>query len=314
MDLQIMVSTLHPSPVMRPLLLLALTSAFTVSAVACSDTADTNTLAVRHAVKSNIPQPGAPAQNDDDTTGATDPDVGNPNATSKPSAPTTAGVPSSDFAITLGSTTPTVGLGESASIDVNVQPKNGFTGQVDITVSGLPEGATAAPVTAVAETPAKLVITTDVTAVTTPANGGSPLVITGTSGSIQATANATFKIAPTLTLTIPVNIDALRAAGTQYRDEWGPAFGQNQQALRTQDGNGIVVTVFNADSKAHIIHGANGFAHGNTAAPIQPNAFEMSGSAPRTRTLNPGVDANGYPHDGANGAGASFRIKVDAVN
>ena len=104
-----------------------------------------------------------------------------------------------------------------------------------------------------------------------------------------------------------MNIDALRAAGNVFRDEWGPAFGENQQALQTQTGNGIVVTVFNGDSKAHIIHGSNGFAHGDTNAPIQPNAFEMSGGNPRTRTLNPGTNGVGYPHDGGNGAGASLR-------
>jgi hypothetical protein len=71
--------------------------------------------------------------------------------------------------------------------------------------------------------------------------------------------------------------------------------------------------VFNADSKAHIIHGASGFAHGNTAEPIQPNAFEMANGAPRTRTLNVGTNANGYPHDGQQGVGASFRIKVEAA-
>jgi hypothetical protein len=151
-------------------------------------------------------------------------------------------------------------------------------------------------------------------AVATPVGGAAALVITGKAGDITATANANFKIAPKVKLTIPVNIDALRAAGTQYRDDWGTAFGSSQKALKTQTGNGIVVTVFNADSKAHIIHGANGFAHGNTGAPIQPNAFEMNNGAVRTRTLNPGANANGYPHDGAQGAGASFRIKVEEAN
>ncbi len=98
-----------------------------------------------------------------------------------------------------------------------------------------------------------------------------------------------------------------------FRDEWGSAFGANQKALRTQPGNGIVVTVFNADSKAHIIHGASGFDHGDVDNPIQPNAFEMQDGVPRMRTLSVGTDANGYPHDGDNGSGASFRIKVDAA-
>jgi len=111
-----------------------------------------------------------------------------------------------------------------------------------------------------------------------------------------------------------MNIDALRAAagGTTYRNEWGTEFGSTPSPLHTQVGNGIVFTVFNADSKPHIIHGANGFAHGDTANPIAPNSMEMQNGAPRTRTLNVGANANGYPHEGANGPSVSFRIQVQA--
>jgi hypothetical protein len=249
-----------------------------------------------------------------DTTGANTPDTGNPNATSKPNAPSTTGTANAEFALTLANNTPTVGLGDSTQIDVSVQPKNGFNAPVTVTVTGLPGGATAAPLQLTPGTPGKLVIQADVTTTATASGQSTPIVVTGTAGGLSATANANFKVAPKLTLTIPVNIDALRAAGTQYRDEWGDAFGSNQQALTTQPGNGIVVTVFNADSKAHIIHGANGFAHGDTNNPVQPNAFELSGGSPRTRTLNPGTNCNGYPHDGGNGSGASFRIKVVAAN
>jgi hypothetical protein len=160
----------------------------------------------------------------------------------------------------------------------------------------------------------KLAIKADYTAVVSAPNTSSPLVITARSGGETATANANFRVAPRLKLTIPVNVDALRDAKVAYRDEWGAAFGATPQALRTQEGNGIVVTVFNADSKEHVIHGANGFAHGDTNNKIQPNAFEMSGNAPRTRTLNVGATVNGYLHEGTGGAGASFQIKVEEAN
>ena len=71
--------------------------------------------------------------------------------------------------------------------------------------------------------------------------------------------------------------------------------------------------VFNADSTAHIVHGANGFAHGDTANPIAPNTYEMQNGQPRTRTFQPGANVNGYPHDGANGPSVSFRISVQAA-
>ena len=52
-------------------------------------------------------------------------------------------------------------------------------------------------------------------------------------------------------------------------------------------------------------------AHGDTANPIAPNSLEMTNGAPRTRTFNVGANVNGYPHEGANGPSASFRIRVN---
>ena len=304
---------------MRTSLLVALASILTVTAVGCSDANEGSTLGSRRARRTTTapPEVGAADDHDESDTGDDDgPDVGNPNADTTPEAPSTPGTAAPEFALTLAQNTPTVDLGESVDLDVSIQPKNGFNGTVDLSVSGLPAGTTAAPVTATVGASggtAKIKITAAVDAVATPPNTSSALVITGKSGNVTATANANFKVAPKLKLTIHVNIDALRAANVQYRDEWGAAFGANPKALRTQQGNGIVVTVFNADSKAHIVHGANGFQHGNTGAPIQPNSFEMANGAPRTRTLNVGTNANGYPHDGAQGVGASFRIRVEAA-
>lgn len=303
---------------MRTSLLVALASILTVTAVGCSDMNDGTGLSSRRARRTSSPPAAGSVEDHDesDTEGEDDLDVGNPNADTKPNAPSTPGTAAPEFALTLAQNTPTVDLGESVDLDVSIEPKNGFTGAVDLSVSGLPSGTTATPtsvtVGASAAT-AKIKITAAIDAVATAPNTSSALVITGRSGGVTATANANFKVAPKLKLTIPVNVDALRAANVQYRDEWGAAFGANPKSLRTQQGNGIVVTVFNADSKAHIVHGANGFQHGNTGAPIEPNSFEMANGAPRTRTLNVGTNANGYPHEGANGVGASFRIRVEAA-
>jgi hypothetical protein len=263
------------------------------------------------------PAAGSVADHDEsDTDGADAVDVGNPNADSNPTAPSTAGTSTGSFALALTQNTPSVDLGESVDLDVVVEPKDGYQGTVTFAVTGLPPGITAAPAQATlagAAATVKVKLTAGFASVPSAPDTSSAIVITGTAGAATATANANLKIAPKLKLTIPLNIDALRAASVSYRDEWGAAFGQSQQALKTQAGNGIVVTVFNADSKAHVIHGASGFAHGSTAEPIQPNAFEMQNNAPRTRTLNVGANVNGYPHDGANGSGASFRIRVEAA-
>jgi hypothetical protein len=89
--------------------------------------------------------------------------------------------------------------------------------------------------------------------------------------------------------------------------------GATPQPLSTQTGNPIVFTVYNGDSVGHIVHGNNGFTHGDTAANIPPNSFEMLNGAPRTRTLAPGGTPNGYPHEGAAGASAGFQIRINAA-
>ncbi|MBX3259914.1 MAG: hypothetical protein KF782_09500 [Labilithrix sp.] len=301
-------------------LLMALAAIVTATTFGCNDGSDSTGLSSRRARRNSPPAAGSADDHDaNDTEGADDVDLGNPNANSRPDAPSTTGTAGEQFSLSLPNATPTIDLGESLDLDVSVEPKSGFSGMVDLSVSGLPNGVTASTVQAAispgstAPTTVKIKLTAAVDTVTTAPNESVPLVVTGRAGSASATANANFKVAPKLKLTIPVNVDALRAATVTYRDEWGSAFGANQKALRTQQGNGIVVTVFNADSKQHIIHGASGFTHGSTTAgqEIQPNSFEMLNGAPRTRTLNVGANVNGYPHDGAQGVGASFRIRVE---
>jgi hypothetical protein len=295
---------------MRVLLPLAMVAVVAVPLVGCGDA---NSGDLTHRVRRGTPAPGAIEGHDDgDLEGANDADEGNANASGTANAPATLGQGNAQFSLALSANTPTLGLQDSLTIDVTVEGKNGFNSPVAITVAGLPPGASAAPVTASAGAPAKLVLATAATAVPTTAD--VPLVITGTASGLTATANANFKIAPRVLVTIPVNVQALGAAQTIYRDEYGAAFGATQQVLRTQPGNGIVVSVFNADSKPHIVHGVGGFQHGNNNAPIPANSPEMNGANPRTRTFNVGASGGGYPHDmQQSGPGASFRIKVEAA-
>lgn len=298
---------------MRTSPLLAVAAVLAVTTFGCSDEETGSGLQGRRSPRHTTAAGLDDEHDETDTQGSTASDPGNPNADRAPSAPTTPGSNAAEFGLTLGSTTPTVDLGGSTDIDVTVEPKAGFTGPVELSVSGLPAGATAAPVTAnvgTGPTTAKLTIKADYTAVVTAPDQAVPLVVTAKANAAQATANANFKIAPKVKITIPINVDALRGA-TQLRADYGEAFGPNTQSLKTQPNNGIVVTIFNADSKQHIIHGPGGsFPHGNIAAPIQPNSFEMNNGEVRTRTLNVGASATAYLHDGQNGQGASFRIQV----
>jgi hypothetical protein len=265
-------------------------------------------------------QPEIGPVDNEPTIGANATDPGNPNASTPPPPPATPGTSAAQIAVTLSSATPAADLGGQIELTVTVQPQPGFTGDATLTATGLPAGATGTftPATVTLNTTAmtsKLLIKVPVTAVPSPVGGSSPIVVTATSAAVTATANANFKVNPKLLLTIPTNIDALRSTGTKFIDQWGPAFGANPTPLSTQAGNGIVVTVFNADSKIHIVHGNNGFAHGSTTAgeEVQPNALEMQGGAPRTRTFLPGANVNGYPHEGAAGASAGFQLSVVAA-
>lgn len=303
---------------MRSLLLLACAAIVAVTSVAaCSDGDGTQLVRrVRRGASSTTQDDTTDDHDETDVEGESQIDTGNPNATSTPTAPTSAGTAASDFAVTLTNATPVVDLGQETSLEVTVAPKGNFSGSVQLSVEGLPAGVTAAPATVSVSgsTKATLTLKADYGANVTPTGSSVPLVVTAKSGNATATANANFKVAPRVTVTIPVNVDALRGA-SQLRSEYGAAFGPNGTALKTQSNNGIVVTVFNADSKSHVIHGPGGnFPHGNTGAPIQPNSFEMNGGSPRTRTLTPGNTATAYLHDGSSGQGASFRIQVVAAN
>ena len=92
------------------------------------------------------------------------------------------------------------------------------------------------------------------------------------------------------------------------------AFGPNNRPLRTQAGNPISISIFNNDTKPHIIHGPGGsFPHGDFNSPIQPNAFEMKNGVVRTRVLKVGDNATAYIHGEPNSTNATFKVVVAAT-
>lgn len=304
---------------MRTALILAALGTLAVSLAACGDASSSaGTTRRGNGVPSQL---GGGVTDGEDDSDQDTPDQGNPNANTPPPPPSGPGTSTGQLGLTLSSATPAAGLGDKVEITVNVEPKQGFTGNADLSVTGLPAGVTAtfapatANITGAAAVPVKLTLTVAMTAIPSAAGASSALTIAAKQGTINATVPANFKVNPTAKLTIPVNIDALRTTGTKFLDQWGAQFGATPVALKTQTGNPIVFTVFNADSKAHIVHGNNGFTHGSTTAgqEVQPNAYEMLNGAPRTRSLPPGANVNGYPHEGANGQSAGFQIQVQAA-
>src|SRR5215468_9877029 len=102
---------------------------------------------------------------------------------------TTCGNP--DFSVTASPASQSVTQGNGTSYTVTVTPSGGFTRSVDLTVSGLPAGASGTfnptPLTSGNST---LTITTSSTTPT----GSFPLTITGTSGTTTHTASVTLVV------------------------------------------------------------------------------------------------------------------------
>jgi hypothetical protein len=125
----------------------------------------------------------------------------------------TSGTQTASTTLTLGVSSPTFTIYSSGSIDVgqgtsltayaNVISQNGFTGNVTMSIAGLPSGVTASFSPNPTTNSSALTLTVSGTA----AIGQYPLIITGTSGSMTATANLTLGVhAPTFTLSPPYNV------------------------------------------------------------------------------------------------------------
>jgi hypothetical protein len=121
-----------------------------------------------------------------------------------------------DFGLSATPSSQTVSPGNPASYTVNVTPTGGFTGAVDLAVSGLPAGATGT----FAPNPTTGASTLTVgTAAATP-TGNYPLTITGTSGTLVHTTTVTLVVqapAPDFTISAsPAARSIARGTGTTY--------------------------------------------------------------------------------------------------
>lgn len=97
-----------------------------------------------------------------------------------------------DYSVTATPASQSVTQGNSTSYTVTVTPSGGFTGAVNLSVSGLPSGATASfnPASVTTSGSSTLTVTT---ASTTP-TGSFPLTITGASGTLSHTASVTLVV------------------------------------------------------------------------------------------------------------------------
>jgi hypothetical protein len=109
-------------------------------------------------------------------------------ATSSTSFTVTAGNP--DFSISASPGSRTVRAGQGTTYTITITPSGGFTGTVDLAVTGVPLGATAALNPSSTSTTSTLTVQTS----TTSKPGASTLTITGTSGNLSHTAAVTLQI------------------------------------------------------------------------------------------------------------------------
>ena len=95
---------------------------------------------------------------------------------------------------------------------ITITPANGFSGNVNLTASGLPTGVTAA----FSPNPATSTSTLTLTATATAATGTTTLTITGTSGSLTETTTISLTVAAPPTFTLSASPNSLKVVqGTQ---------------------------------------------------------------------------------------------------
>ncbi len=234
------------------------------------------------------PAPGTPAANNPGT-----PTPGAP----APGAPAPPPTGAAKLDITLDNAAPPVDLGAEVKVVINIAPKEGLAGKVDLTVTGMPAGVTATldkpsvDIVGTASSSAMLTIKTGTEVV--PGTVGLTITAKPAAGDMK-TAPVNVAVAPTLLVKIPINAGALTgmAAGTAF----APA-----PIKITLGGKKIAVKVRNDDSAAHIFHSGNtgGFNHGNRNAPVAGNGgFEANVEGTNApREINAAGTYNFYLHD-----------------
>ncbi|HKF23452.1 MAG TPA: hypothetical protein VKE93_17900 [Candidatus Angelobacter sp.] len=178
-----------------------------------------------------------------------------------------------DYSVTASPASQSVTQGNSTTYTATVTPTGGFTGSVDLTVSGLPAGATGTfnptPVTSGNST---LTVTTSSTTPT----GTFPLTITGTSGTTTHTASVN------LVVTAPVVGDFSIAAS--------PA----SQTVTAGNGTSYTATITGSGGFASAVNfSASGLPSGASAS-FSPTSVTGSGSSTMSVTTSTSTPGGTY--------------------
>src|SRR5439155_7484170 len=129
-----------------------------------------------------------------------------------------------DFALNASPASQTVVSGGGTSYNVTISPTGGFSGQVNLSVSGLPTGATGS----FTPNPATASATFSVATSTITPVGGYTLTITGVSGSLTHTTTVTLVVnaPPDFTLSAaPASRTVTQGGSTSYAVTISPTGG-----------------------------------------------------------------------------------------
>jgi len=202
------------------------------------------------------------------------------------------GAPQSDYSIAVSPTSQTTSPGESANYTATITRTGGFAGNITLSVSGLPSGATAS----FSQNPATSISTLTVTAGASTPFGTYTLHVEGVGGSVSHSSNAfTLTVSPNS----PPTISSLGDQTVTVNSSTGPisfTVGDGQTAAAN-------LTLTGSSSNTTLVPDANIFFGGSAAnrtVNITP-ASNQTGTATITITVS----------DGSLTSSASFVLTVN---
>lgn len=218
------------------------------------------------------------------------------------------------FEVMTDKTSYDVELRSKVTVQVTIAPQ-GFSGTVNLAVSGLATGVTGAfnpsSVSVSGTTGATSMLTLTTLESVLPA--ATPFTVTATSGSTSATAAPSLNVLPQITIEIPTNVAALAGTGgTPSTDAFGnypitinaPAnFGTN---------NPIVVKFVNNDSAPHCIHASNatqGFPHDSVTNGVCNTPMSQGDTDKTAHNINTKGSYTFYLHDEGNTTDGMVKVQ-----
>ena len=150
-----------------------------------------------------------------------------------------------DFSVSISPSSLTVVQGSTTTFQLTVQPLNGFSGAVTLTISNLPGGVTVAPASPITISPATPQTIT-VTCASTVSVGSYRPLLTATSGSLNHSIGATLAVVvPTFTLSVnPSPLSLVAGQQGSFQVSLQPEYGFTGTAQVQISGlqNGITMT------------------------------------------------------------------------